>query len=401
MFLDIASVSFELTYYSVVGLIFSWSSLLTIKSNQTSRMARRKGVKNDCLSRLLRFLGVSDDPTHISDVVLVAIDFENVQSIWRNEFSEEGCQVGVAVLDTRQLEKIRLAAASSCTDHELEDAYSKEEVIKTYNFVTGPAKYCERTRIRNSFLFGKTVFINSNEMRETIESCIPQNREIIVVGHGLDNDLKALKTLKVKLEAYSLGHSIDTLIVSRQMFPPNCSHKLRGVLRTLRCPYMGLHCAGNDANFTLRAMLLLAARACQETHRETSVFLATTATTSSHYIGQREHAKVKERELRRKEKEEFKESREYLRGVKSIARARRDVTAEVHNEQDFLEEGDLPRLETFCHDYERSAVAKLQNEDDVLREGDLHWVETPWHGQNRDYAARPWGLQWIMMHDQA
>jgi hypothetical protein len=35
---------------------------------------------------------------------------------------------------------------------------------------------------------------------------------------------------------------------------------LSKVLRTLGCPYDGLHCAGNDANFTLKALFLLAAK---------------------------------------------------------------------------------------------------------------------------------------------
>lgn len=357
---------------------------------QTLKMARSKAIDNDCLPRLLRLLGLLDDSTGISDVVFVAIDFENAQSVWRGTSSKKGCQVGVAVLDARQLEKRHLAAASSCLDEEQNDNHQEEaeELITTYNFAAGPVKYCERDKVKNSFLFGKTIFIDSSDMLEKIESCIPQNRRIILVSHGLDNDLRALETLKFKFRV-----SIDTFIIARQMFPPNSDKKLRGILQRLKCPYVGLHCAGNDANFTLRAMLLLAARACQQTHLETSRFLATIATTSSYYIGQQEHAKVKERELKRKEKEEFREMREYLRDVKRIARAQRAVIAEVQNEENFLVEGDLSRLETFVHDHERAAVAELQNEDDVLKEGDLRWLEVPWNDQGKACIARPCGLQ--------
>jgi hypothetical protein len=82
-------------------------------------------------------------------------------------------------------------------------------------------------------------------------------------------------------------------------------------------------------------------------------------------------------------------------------RARRAVDPELQNEDSVLEEGDLSRLETSGHDQERVAVAELQN---------LRWLEIPLHDQgragiaeskSRDCVARPWGLQWVMMYDQA
>lgn len=50
------------------------------------------------------------------------------------------------------------------------------------------------------------------------------------------------------------------------------------LLTELECPHNWLHNAGNDANFTLRALLLLATRSCDETSRnDLSCFLNETA----------------------------------------------------------------------------------------------------------------------------
>lgn len=40
------------------------------------------------------------------------------------------------------------------------------------------------------------------------------------------------------------------------------------LLTELECPHNWLHNAGNDANFTLRALLLLAVRSCNDTSRD-------------------------------------------------------------------------------------------------------------------------------------
>lgn len=365
-------------------------------------MAGPKFIGNDCLETLLKLLGLSDDLSGMSDVVFVAIDFENAQSIWENTSSKMGCQVGIAVLDTRKIEKRRLAATSLYLDNELDEGPSKgaEELITTYNFAAGPVEYCQRAKVKSSFLFGKTIFIDQSDMRQKIESCLPQERDIILVGHDLYHDLKALETLGLNFKVYSPWNAIDTLTIARQLFPPKSKSSLRDILRKLKCPYNGLHCAGNDANFTLRAMLLLAARACQQTHPETSRILAMIATTSVYYFGQPDHPVIKQRELRKKEKGELREMREYLQNIKKIVRAQRAVTAEMKDEGELLEEGDLFRLEASCYNQERAA-AELRNKDDILEGEDLRWVEVSRYGLDTDCVARPWGLQWVMLHDQA
>lgn len=45
------------------------------------------------------------------------------------------------------------------------------------------------------------------------------------------------------------------------------------LLSELKCPHNWLHNAGNDANYTLRALLLLAIRSCHETSRYDLLYL--------------------------------------------------------------------------------------------------------------------------------
>jgi paraquat-inducible protein B len=113
-----------------------------------------------------------------------------------------------------------------------------------------------------------------------------------------------------------------------------------------------------------------------------SKFLVNFATTSSHYIGftkQQKRAKKKEQQLKKKEKQERRERRETRPAANRDVRAQRAANAELQNEDSVLEEGDLLRLETFRH----------QPTADVAE------------SESRDCVVKPWGLQWVMMHDQA
>ncbi len=60
---------------------------------------------------------------------------------------------------------------------------------------------------------------------------------------------------------------LDTEDIAHYVFPPPYeprAFRLNNLLRRLQCPYDKLHTAGNDANFTLRVVLLLAIESCRE-----------------------------------------------------------------------------------------------------------------------------------------
>lgn len=124
-------------------------------------------------------------PAALADVVLVAIDFENVAGI-KYRFSDTlWCQVGLALLDIKQLENTALVKA-----------------IITHNFVVGSPQYVRNTW--NKFLFGRTQTFMPSERQHCIFSCIPPRRNIIIVGHGIGTDLSASQALDIHLAATTI-----------------------------------------------------------------------------------------------------------------------------------------------------------------------------------------------------
>jgi hypothetical protein len=185
---------------------------------------------------------VSDN---LYNAIIVAIDFEGTQHILADKSLNRGVQVGLAILDTRDL-----TYPSTTTNN----------CISIYNFVAGSAA-CHK-KAKRQFLLGTTVRIALEDMRAAIEACMPRYRNIILVGYDVNNKLIALRNLHFDFQQLPMD-VIDAQWVAKKVdgFP---SLQLRRVLQELDCPYERLHCAGNDAHFTLRALLLLAARACVE-----------------------------------------------------------------------------------------------------------------------------------------
>lgn len=179
-------------------------------------------------------------PLPFQDTVLIAIDFENIDGIKYRSSDALKCQVGLAVLDTKEL---------SCT--------ALDKAITTHSFVVGPSQYVTNTQ--HKFMFGKVSEITFSEIRERIESCIPRHRNIVVVGHGMGGDLSALQALEVPLSASTIV--LDTLNIAKICLGWG-QLSLRNLLSALGCPFDRLHCAGNDAHFTLRALLLIAIAGC-------------------------------------------------------------------------------------------------------------------------------------------
>jgi hypothetical protein len=78
----------------------------------------------------------------------------------------------------------------------------------------------------------------------------------VLVGHGITADLHVLQALGFQFPAL-LSSVLDTSRVANEVFEI-WAGSLRDLLLALQCSFNRLHCAGNDANFTLRALLLLA-----------------------------------------------------------------------------------------------------------------------------------------------
>lgn len=173
------------------------------------------------------------------DVVLIAIDFENINTIKSGFSLKDNCQVGLAILDTREIYRV-----------------SPSRLIVTHNMATGSPSYLMKAS--RKFIFGETITIRPSDMAGRIQSLIPPARNVAFVGHGILSDLQALQALDFPFPE-SLSAVLDTSKIANEVFS-FWAGSLGDLLLSLGCPFNRLHCAGNDANFTLRALLLLAAQ---------------------------------------------------------------------------------------------------------------------------------------------
>ncbi|RSL53485.1 hypothetical protein CEP54_010364 [Fusarium duplospermum] len=204
-----------------------------------SRHWWRASVSKNGLQVLQRALGLSesDQPPPI----IVAIDFEMTNNLKNGFLNSQDSQLGIATLDMK-----------SFPQH-VED---KEDLVTTENYITGSKSYIEKASKR--FAFGESTTIQplKAELVHRIDTALPNDRPIVLVGHAVTNELDVFHAL-----GYTLPNSnveiLDTTKLANEVFEPwSCS--LGALLRRLRCPHARLHSAGNDANFTLKAALLLA-----------------------------------------------------------------------------------------------------------------------------------------------
>lgn len=267
------------------------------------------------LTLLLEILGlsrsVSESPAPINDTVIISIDFEGINTI-KSGFTrkDNNSQVGFAILDTKDL---RLAQAPP------------EKLISTLNFATGSSSYV--TKASNKFLFGETIAIPSSSMAQTIQSQIPQGRNVVLVGYGILNELQALQALGVKFKEPPCG-ILDTSRIANEVFQ-FWGGTLGDLLGVLGCPFNRLHVAGNDANFTLRALLLLAVKWCVDQQQEDDEVLGVLRDISTSPIPpyvdpEIKAAEKREKRLRRSRKHQSKlwskEKQDQIRAAREMRR---------------------------------------------------------------------------------
>ena len=189
------------------------------------------------LSMLLEILGLSHSnskPPALNNAITIAIDFEGINTIKSGFAQKENSQVGFAILDTKDLRQVQ-----------------PEQLISTFNFAAGSSSYV--TKASNGFLFGETIIISSSSMTQIIQSRIPWNRNVVLVGHGVLNELQALQALGFEFSRSS-SEILDTSRVVNEVFQ-FWGGFLRDLLILLECFLNKLHIAENDVNFILKALL--------------------------------------------------------------------------------------------------------------------------------------------------
>ena len=208
---------------------------------------------------LLHILGLRTSKVNLSildDVVLIAIDFENWQNFEGDLSLNRESEDGIAILDTRDLK----SSARPILDPNSSNL-SVENLISTYNLSPGSYEY--QTLSSTAFIYGASTNIVQSDMLIHILSLIPPGRNIVFVGHGVSQDLRVLRALGFDFDTnrssspYHISCILDTSKLAYEVFGLK-ELALQKLLGILGCPFTNLHCAGNDANFTLKAASLLA-----------------------------------------------------------------------------------------------------------------------------------------------
>jgi hypothetical protein len=175
----------------------------------------------------------------------LALDIEGSGPSPRRRF-----QVGVSMLDTRALHEITLRRPPA--DMQLEN------LLQTRNFCVGTSEYCSNGTRR--FLFGQSETVEADQIKPEIEGMVT-GRDFVLVVHDGHHDLRLWRELQVDVQPVAILDTQKAATVLPEL-PHSCS--LKNLMVALECPFNFPHTAGNDANFTLRALLMIALRDSQD-----------------------------------------------------------------------------------------------------------------------------------------
>lgn len=196
------------------------------------------------------------DPAAFKDACFLAIDCEAFEFA-QNKITE----IGVSVLDTRDLTGIEPGADAA---NWLAQIKTRHLRIKEYQKLVNKKfiKGCP-----DKFNFGNSEFIYLNQIRNVLTEIFNNpagvdaptfdKRKIVLVGHDVKSDIDYLKN--INFSPYASGRivgSMDTLKLSGSS--KSTTVGLERLLRGLGADPINLHNAGNDAAYTLQAIVMIA-----------------------------------------------------------------------------------------------------------------------------------------------
>ncbi|GAB7339866.1 hypothetical protein MBLNU457_6399t1 [Dothideomycetes sp. NU457] len=237
------------------------------------------GVEKNGNEYVRRAINVADPAPHSPDmdVVFISIDLE----VYERQHSLV-TEIGVSTLDTRDIGSLPpgLGAAEWCKLIRARHFRIKENAHhNNTEFVTGCA---------DKFDQGESEFISIHDAPAIVASCFkepfskPQvttedkvettdslerqseKRNIIFVGHNPGADIAFLKQMGYDMNTLSnLVEVMDTALLHRCLTQEVNPRSLGNVLADLDIAGWNLHNAGNDAFFTLEAMLAICVKDAQ------------------------------------------------------------------------------------------------------------------------------------------
>ncbi|KAK0712708.1 hypothetical protein B0T26DRAFT_343966 [Lasiosphaeria miniovina] len=188
-------------------------------------------------------IGKGIPESKMRDVRFLSIDVDGLDGHGRipGHFS-----LGVSILDTQTLHA--LARGSGTAKPESRIIESHHFVVRCWEPSYQPAK--------DKFLFGLPETVSIHELRVKLGEMI-SHRDVVVLCHSSKTESKILRDLEIDLFP---KYTLDTAELYKMQ--DGTSTTLGNLLDTVGMLHAikDLHVAGNDANFTLRALLLLAVR---------------------------------------------------------------------------------------------------------------------------------------------
>lgn len=193
-------------------------------------------------------VGVPLPNSRMKDLLLVGLDVDTFQG-YEQLVPDQQLHIGISLLDTRELQA------------SIQDADFPGGLIDSYQFTVGSSKYCQRAS--RKFMFGRSEALDICRIRPRLQQLIG-GRPFALVLHGSSSDMKMLRNLDVDPATLGCVYVFDTNKVAQWVLQLHYRLGLEKLLERLEIPFDDLHAAGNDAHFSLRALLMLA---CKDAER--------------------------------------------------------------------------------------------------------------------------------------
>ena len=181
-------------------------------------------------------------------------------------------EVGISTLDTRDLKGHAPGKAGKDWQHFIRARHFRVAEYKNYvnaEFVSG----CP-----DRFEFGESEFIGKDLIAQKVASCFKhpfsgpgstesqEKRKVVLVGHDTSQDINYLRQIGFSISNYAnvILDNVDTAQMFRVFTKDPNARSLGAMLYEFDLAGWHLHNAGNDAVYTLWAMLAMCVKATSE-----------------------------------------------------------------------------------------------------------------------------------------
>jgi hypothetical protein len=199
------------------------------------------------------------------DAIIISVDLEAYEHA-----SSIITEIGIAILDTRHIADIAPGKNGQNWFDKIEAHHLR---IKEYEHIVNKT-YVQGCPDR--FNFGKSDFIASDNAAQVVGLCFEQHshdtakgvllgeaqenrRPIVLLGHNPDVDIRYLQALGFNAyENKSIREVLDTQLIYQVLMDESNPRSLESTLREFGIIPMNLHNAGNDAVYTMQALIAMA-----------------------------------------------------------------------------------------------------------------------------------------------